>query len=214
MKAISGGEHSYISVSFLICFAYISYLAGEMLGISGIMSLLFCGILMQHYHWYSLNEEARIAAKGLFKVLAFIAETIVFLYLGVNVFSSIAPLRWDYKLIIATTVLCFMGRALNIFPLSAVANIWRKKKISARQQVFMFYSGAHAHVCVCMRALMLCRIAWCDRVHSCNQLSWSKRAVHRWRNDVHGPVHHAAARQWNVLDCEEAWLDCESRCAR
>jgi hypothetical protein len=38
----------------MVLFAYISYDLGELLSLSGIISLLFCGIMMQHYHWFAL----------------------------------------------------------------------------------------------------------------------------------------------------------------
>ncbi len=40
---------------FIFSFGYISYTAGELLNMSGIVSLLTSGIVMAHYAWYNLS---------------------------------------------------------------------------------------------------------------------------------------------------------------
>jgi len=50
-------------------------------------------------------------------------------------------MKWDLVLIACATTLCFVGRAFNIFPLSLIANIRRKNKISFKMQVMLWFAG-------------------------------------------------------------------------
>ena len=56
----------------------------------------------------------------MFKTLAFAAETFLFAYIGL----SAVTFRYDnaVPLAIGALLLCLIGRALNIFPLSLIVN--------------------------------------------------------------------------------------------
>jgi sodium/hydrogen exchanger 8 len=45
-----------------------------------------CGIFMSHYTYFNLSPISQITTQQSFKMIAFVAETIVFLYLGISVF--------------------------------------------------------------------------------------------------------------------------------
>lgn len=45
------GEHDGYEVALLFMMAYASYAISEAVGLSGIMSLFFCGIVLSHYNW-------------------------------------------------------------------------------------------------------------------------------------------------------------------
>lgn len=40
----------------VLCFGISSYMISEMASLSGISTLLTCGIVMSHYTWYNLSE--------------------------------------------------------------------------------------------------------------------------------------------------------------
>jgi NhaP-type Na+/H+ or K+/H+ antiporter len=48
-----------IECNFIFCFGYLSYAVAELFHFSGIISLLTCGILMAHYSWYNLSNQAK-----------------------------------------------------------------------------------------------------------------------------------------------------------
>mmetsp|Transcript_1946 Transcript_1946/g.1404 ORF Transcript_1946/g.1404 Transcript_1946/m.1404 type:complete len:163 (+) Transcript_1946:447-935(+) len=52
-------HNAIIETAMVFCFAYLSYVMSELCGWSGIMTLLTSGILMAHYTWYNLSEDAR-----------------------------------------------------------------------------------------------------------------------------------------------------------
>ena len=53
----------------------------------GIMAILFNGIVMSHYTHYKLSTVTQITMQQTMRTLAFIAETCVFAYLGLALFS-------------------------------------------------------------------------------------------------------------------------------
>lgn len=66
-------------------------------------------------------------------------ETVVFLYIGMQVFAIRTSFR--VELIIWSLILILIGRAANIFPLSFLVNRFRSIKISSRMQFIMWFSG-------------------------------------------------------------------------
>jgi len=69
----------------------------------------------------------------------FFAETCVFVYLGLALFSF--PLIVKPSFIIWTIILCLVGRAANIYPLSYLCNYFREHKISPKMMFIMWFSG-------------------------------------------------------------------------
>jgi len=94
------------------------------------MSIFLTGIMMQHYNSYSLSEESRKATIHLFKTLSFFAEIFVFVAVGLSVplYIEDIPKYWD--LILFVTFVGIFARACNSFPLSNLANLKRKVKIT------------------------------------------------------------------------------------
>jgi NhaP-type Na+/H+ or K+/H+ antiporter len=44
---------------FIICFAYVCYTISLLLDMSGIISMLTCGIVMAQYGWYNLSPQGK-----------------------------------------------------------------------------------------------------------------------------------------------------------
>ena len=66
-------------------------------------------------------------------------ETCVFAYLGLAIFSF--RMKIEIELIIWAIILCLIGRAANIFPLSYLVNYFREHKISKKMMFVMWFSG-------------------------------------------------------------------------
>jgi sodium/hydrogen exchanger-like protein 6/7 len=67
--------------------AYFSYLLSNAFQISGIVSLLFCGMTMKHYCYPNMSLKTKMTTKNMFRVLSKLAENFVFIYLGINLFA-------------------------------------------------------------------------------------------------------------------------------
>ncbi|KDO44979.1 hypothetical protein CISIN_1g043481mg, partial [Citrus sinensis] len=64
----------------MMLMAYLSCILAELLNLSGILTIFFCGIIMSHYTWHNVTESSRITTKHAFATISFIAETFIFLY--------------------------------------------------------------------------------------------------------------------------------------
>lgn len=130
-----------LEISLLLLTAYASYMFAELCHLSGIMSILVCGLTMSHYTHENLSTPGRQSITVLFRTIAFLAETCVFIYLGLGIFEY--QHAFHPKLIFWTIVLTLVGRAAHVFPLSFVMNCFRSKqhRITFPMQLIMWFAG-------------------------------------------------------------------------
>lgn len=128
-----------LETAFMFIFMYSPYVFAEAIKLSGIMAILFAGLVMSHYTHLNLSSVTRITVQQIFRTLSFIAETCVFAYLGLAIFSF----KHIFKpsLVISSILMCLLGRACNIFPLSILLNYFREHKITRKMQFIMWFSG-------------------------------------------------------------------------
>ncbi|CAB4001184.1 Sodium hydrogen exchanger 8 [Paramuricea clavata] len=133
-----------LELAFILIFSYAPYGLAEGLKLSGIMAILFCGIVMSHYTHFNLSSQTQVTVQQIFRTIAFMTETCIFAYLGMAIFS----LKHNFKpaFVAWSIVLCLVGRAVNIFPLSSLANLFRAVKISRKMQCIMWFSGLRGAV--------------------------------------------------------------------
>ncbi|KAG6539100.1 hypothetical protein ZIOFF_004253 [Zingiber officinale] len=78
IKKLYIGRHSTDrEVALTMLMAYLSYMLAELLDLSGILTVFFCGIVMSHYTWHNVTESSRITTKHAF-------ATFFFLYVGMD----------------------------------------------------------------------------------------------------------------------------------
>jgi len=142
-KYIDLEHHPTVEIMLLILFSLCSYALSDAMLLSGIVTILFCGIGMSHYTFNNLSPKAQFVSKKLFKVLALTSETFVFVYLGLAVFAY-DPLNQEYDIgfITLSFPIILIARALNIFPLSFLLNLIKKKnKIKCNAQIMLWFAG-------------------------------------------------------------------------
>lgn len=105
----------------VLLLAYESYFFSNGCHMSGIVSLLFCGITLKHYAYYNMSRHTQIATKYVFQLLAQLSENFIFIYLGLSLFTEV-ELVFKPLLIIVTFVCICIARWAAIFPLSRVIN--------------------------------------------------------------------------------------------
>ncbi|KAG0239665.1 monovalent cation:H+ antiporter, CPA1 (nhx1) [Actinomortierella wolfii] len=137
--------------------AYASYFFSNSIHLSGIVSLLFCGITLKHYAYESMSLRSRRTTKSLFQVLAQLSENFIFIYLGLTLFTH--P-NLDYRLlfIIFTFFFICISRYVAVFPLSSAINMFsvyvlkRSDTLSKPHQVMLFWAGLRGAVAFALAA--------------------------------------------------------------
>lgn len=121
-------EYSLLESSLFALMSYCSYLMAEVCEMSGIVSVLFCGIFQAHYTYHNLSAESQTRTKQFFEMLNFLAENFIFSYLGVSMFTFDKHI-FSVSFIVGAFVAIAVARAANIYPLSLVVNCGRREKI-------------------------------------------------------------------------------------
>lgn len=131
---------------------------------SGIVSLLFCGITLKHYAYHTMSKRTQRATKYIFSTLAQLTENFIFIYLGMSLFTS-APVSESVTnyvrpifIVIATLSVVFT-RYVAVFPLSKAINFFHKHARGQRHeelphsyQMMLFWAGLRGAVGVALAA--------------------------------------------------------------
>lgn len=139
LKYVDLRKNPSLEFGMMLVFTYAPYVLAEGIHLSGIMAILFCGIVMSHYTHFNLSTVTQITMQQTLRTLAFIAETCVFAYLGLALFSF--KHRVEPALIVWSIILCLIGRACNIFPLAFLVNRFREHQITRKMMFIMWFSG-------------------------------------------------------------------------
>ncbi|EFJ38384.1 hypothetical protein SELMODRAFT_163708 [Selaginella moellendorffii] len=125
-----------------VLFPYFSFMLAEGLGLSGIIAILFCGILMKHYAFQNLSEPAQAFTRGFFQLISSLAETFLFIYMGLDIATE--SHTWSHVgFIFFSIVFILAARAANVFPCAYLINLIRPvaRKIPLKHQKALWFSG-------------------------------------------------------------------------
>ena len=144
--------------------AYTCYFFSNGLSMSGIVSLLFCGITLKHYAYHTMSRRTQRTTKYIFSTLAQLSENFIFIYLGLSLFtsppSSERVTNYVKPLFIAvTTVAVVFTRYAAVFPLSEAINFFtrhargqRNEELPHSYQMMLFWAGLRGAVGVALAA--------------------------------------------------------------
>jgi sodium/hydrogen exchanger-like protein 6/7 len=76
--------HRVQECCIIIFFAFFSYSISQILGLSAIISLLFCAMFMSHYSFYNISFQAREESSVVARIMSSISEAFIFTYLGLT----------------------------------------------------------------------------------------------------------------------------------
>lgn len=126
----------------VVLFPYFSYMLAEGLGLSGIVAILFCGVVMKHYMFPNLSGNAQAFTAAFFQLISSLAETFVFIYMGLDI--ALEEQSWSHVGFIFFSIL-FIGvaRAANVFPCAYLVNLIRpiSRQIPMKHQKALWFSG-------------------------------------------------------------------------
>ncbi|CDW71290.1 sodium hydrogen exchanger [Stylonychia lemnae] len=130
-----------IECNFIFCFGYLAYTISERCEMSGIISLLACGILLAKYCWYNLSPQSKQTTSLAFSMIGYAAEAFVFGYLGLTFFSYVTY-EWSWQLFIGEVIVVLIGRFSGTIGLIKFLELFGYKSgIGIRELTFISYAG-------------------------------------------------------------------------
>jgi len=147
INARTGGALKHypdLEISIVLLTTYLGYVLADLVELSGIVAIFFSGVMTSQYLAHNLSVAAQGALAHVLHMLAFLAENFVFIYLGLSVFTvslEASQFEWNFGLIALSMVSILVARALSVFPLIALANCGRKRKIPWREQFVIWFAG-------------------------------------------------------------------------
>lgn len=131
-------------IAMIFLFAYGSFSFAESVELSGIMSLFVCSVVLSHYNSFNLSATSQVTAHYTFKCMSVLSEFFVFLYIGMGFFTGKFK-DWNFPFIFIAFLFCVVARFLNIFPFSAIANLFRSHPIPLKMQSTPYY---YKYICL------------------------------------------------------------------
>jgi len=139
LKWIDMRANRLLELSLFILVMYFPFLLAEVLGLSGIVTIFFSGMSAKQYATPNLSAATENDADAIFRVTAFLAETIIFLELGLSVFG-IPDFEHNHFVFTFWALLAsLIGRAMGVYPVSFLFNRMYK------QMRKILFDDYHAH---------------------------------------------------------------------
>jgi sodium/hydrogen exchanger 8 len=157
LKLKQGHDHFTMEAALSFVFPWASYFVAEALELSGLVAILTCGMAMATYTRYNFSEKGAILTMRAYKAVAAIAETFVFVYLGMAMVAFPIMDHTVVSLVVLSLLACFVGR-LHIPVGSWLANCFRKSDgstlppVSGVYQFLMWWSGLRGGVAFALAA--------------------------------------------------------------
>ncbi|BGP19720.1 monovalent cation:H+ antiporter, CPA1 (nhx1) [Rhodosporidiobolus nylandii] len=149
------GRYTEIEACLVLLIAYTSYFFSNALTMSGIVSLLFCGITLKHYAYHNMSRRTQRTTRYLFGSLAQLSENFIFIYLGLSLFTQ-TQLVYKPMFILVTALAVCIARYCAVFPISKLINLVfrargaRTDEIPHSYRVMLFWAGLRGAVGVAL----------------------------------------------------------------
>uniref|UniRef100_A0A3P9NSS0 Sodium/hydrogen exchanger n=1 Tax=Poecilia reticulata TaxID=8081 RepID=A0A3P9NSS0_POERE len=133
---------------FVFLLVYLAYLTAELFSL-----MTFCGIGANKYVEANISQKSRTTVKYTMKTLASIAETIIFIFLGISAVDK-SKWAWDTGLVSCTLVFILLFRAMGVVGQTWVLNRFRLVPLDKIDQVVMSYGGLRGAVAFALVVLL------------------------------------------------------------
>ncbi|XP_023269121.1 sodium/hydrogen exchanger 5-like, partial [Seriola lalandi dorsalis] len=118
-----------------------------------LLRMTFCGIGANKYVEANISQKSRTTVKYTMKTLASIAETIIFIFLGISAVDK-SKWAWDTGLVSCTLIFIFVFRAVGVIGQTWVLNRFRLVPLDKIDQVVMSYGGLRGAVAFALVVLL------------------------------------------------------------
>uniref|UniRef100_A0A8D0JLB4 Sodium/hydrogen exchanger n=2 Tax=Sus scrofa TaxID=9823 RepID=A0A8D0JLB4_PIG len=80
-------EFPMLETGLFFLLSWSAFLSAEAAGLTGIVAVLFCGVTQAHYTYNNLSLDSKMRTKQLFEFMNFLAENVIFCYMGLALFT-------------------------------------------------------------------------------------------------------------------------------
>lgn len=152
-----------IESCLVLLIAYTSYFFSNACSMSGIVSLLFCGITLKHYAYHNMSRKTQRTTKYMFGILAQLSENFIFIYLGLSLFTQMQLIYKPIFILVTALGVC-VARYCAVFPMSKLINLvargrnnghgghQQQQELPHSYQMMLFWAGLRGAVGVALAA--------------------------------------------------------------
>ena len=112
----------FLELCIYVTIMYSPFVVAEILRLSGVVTVLFTGIAAKRYTEPNLSLTTATNSDTIFRLVAHLTETIIFLELGLSVFSLAGNGAFHIGFMVISLLLCLVGRAVDIYPITFIYN--------------------------------------------------------------------------------------------
>ena len=127
-----------VEITFTTVAAYGSFLLAEHFHLSGVLATLTAGLVIGNVGHLAIAPKGRKAVEEFWEYAAFVANSLIFLLIGMRVAHQ------NYRLVLLPALFAIaivtLGRAFAIYPLSLLF-AWSTRRITVRHQHILFWGG-------------------------------------------------------------------------
>lgn len=138
-----------VEQSLTLVSAYGTYLVAEQLGGSGVIAVVTTGLILGNFgSRIGMSPRTRLSVSEFWEFVAFFVNSIVFLLIGDQVVFD--GLIENIDTILIAIAVMILARAVSIFGLSTVSNLWDDSDISWQSQTVLWWGGLRGSVSVAL----------------------------------------------------------------
>jgi len=151
-------DNKFVELGMSFIFPWSGYFTAEALSLSGIVAILSTGMVMASFTRHVMSDEAGQLSSDVYKGVATIAETFVFVYLGMALITFPIFRSTVWLLLAVALLACFAGR-LHVYLLSWFINCFRpkRKQISQGYMFVMWFAGLRGGVAFALASMSFLR---------------------------------------------------------
>jgi len=150
-------EDHLVEISLTMIAAYASFLLADHFEMSGVLATLTAGLLFGNLGWLGpISEGGRSHVHSFWEYAAFLANSIIFLLIGGEVIGQ--PLSGFLLTSAIAIILVLLGRALAVYPLSALFAL-TPLRVTLKHQHVLFWGGLRGALALALALALPAQIA-------------------------------------------------------
>jgi NhaP-type Na+/H+ or K+/H+ antiporter len=133
-------ENAIAQCSTLFLIACVGYYLGDLLGASGVASLIVSAVVYKNFAWYNMSDEAKKSSESMFDLLKFFGEAIIFSTISVGFFST-THASWAIFFTIGQFIIITLSRLISVYVVNYSFSCCYKATFTFKEITFINYAG-------------------------------------------------------------------------